>query len=329
MNRPLLSISIPTWNRASILEIALSQLLPQLIEFKDCIELIISDNCSTDNTSEVINNFKLKFKSLNIIHFTQQQNTGYYGNFKKCKELANGCFFWLLSDNEFINNGLISTIISLIKNNEDISSLHLVDWENYSDEKSFKNVNYRWEKVSNGDLITLAGYKLTLISAVIFKNYKSNDTSIFEKFKGNSFLGFVLFLDSLSTNDKSIMLYSNSLISKYSKVSFNVFDSFTKDMKKCVDYGLEKKVLNPNTEENLMNSIIENLTKHHYASYRINGTLYGIHVGSIESLNANLKIYLSKYSKYHTSLLPLINSSRVEIILRHFFKKIYKKLKFN
>ena len=67
MNRPLLSITIPTWNRAPILEIALSQLLPQLIEFKDSIELIISDNCSTDNTSEVINKFKLKFFKLCLL----------------------------------------------------------------------------------------------------------------------------------------------------------------------------------------------------------------------------------------------------------------------
>ncbi len=329
MNRPLLSITIPTWNRASILEIALSQLLPQLTEFKDFIELIISDNCSTDNTSEVINSHKLKFQSLNIIHFTQKQNTGYYGNFKKCKELANGHFFWLLSDNEFINNGLIATVINILKNNEDISSLHLADWENYIDEKSFKNVNYRWEKVSNTDLITTAGYKLTLISAVIFKNCKSNDELIFEKFKGNSFLGFVLFLDSLSINNKSILLYSNSLISKYSKVSFNVFDSFTKDMKKCVDYGLEKNILNNKTEETLMNSIIDNLTKNHYTTYRIKGTLYGINVGPTELLNNNLKTYLNKYSGYHTSLLPLINSSRIEIVFMYYLKKNYKKLKFS
>ena len=55
----LLSICIPTYNRASFLKEALSRVLSQLSQIKDNnkIELLVSDNCSTDNTAEVVSEF--------------------------------------------------------------------------------------------------------------------------------------------------------------------------------------------------------------------------------------------------------------------------------
>jgi glycosyltransferase involved in cell wall biosynthesis len=51
--RPTLSICIPTYNRADILDHCLTELAP----LKDCgksVEIVLSDNGSTDHTPEVV-----------------------------------------------------------------------------------------------------------------------------------------------------------------------------------------------------------------------------------------------------------------------------------
>lgn len=309
MKQPLLSITIPTWNRAEILEKALSQLLPQLINYTKEIELIVSDNCSTDKTNSVIESQKEKFKQINFIHFKQSSNTGYYGNFRKCKELANGKYFWLLSDNEFINDGLIEFLIGTLKEATTINSIHLNDWGNFHDENSFKKTEYRSKLLNANELFKVAGYKLTLISSVVFVNKKEEDDVLFEKFNGNSFLGFALFLKSLTDNNQSVLVSGKSLLTYETKISFNVFKSFTIDMSKCIDEGLRWGVFNSESSETFINNIIYNLTRHHYTDYKIQGKIYGLDLGPIQEIDNLLESYLAKYSGFQKYLKPIKNSS--------------------
>ena len=46
---PLLSICIPTYNRAQFLDVSLRELISQASEISDSIEIVISDNASTDS----------------------------------------------------------------------------------------------------------------------------------------------------------------------------------------------------------------------------------------------------------------------------------------
>ena len=48
---PLLTIAIPTYNGSKTIRNMLDLLLPQC---NDQVELLISDNCSTDNTEVII-----------------------------------------------------------------------------------------------------------------------------------------------------------------------------------------------------------------------------------------------------------------------------------
>jgi len=54
-NEPFVSIVIPTYNRANLISMSIESVLNQT--YKN-FELIIVDDCSTDNTQEVISNFK-------------------------------------------------------------------------------------------------------------------------------------------------------------------------------------------------------------------------------------------------------------------------------
>lgn len=50
--KPLLSICIPTYNHAELLKLLVS-LVPQLL-LTGSVEIVVSDNCSTDHTAEIV-----------------------------------------------------------------------------------------------------------------------------------------------------------------------------------------------------------------------------------------------------------------------------------
>jgi glycosyltransferase involved in cell wall biosynthesis len=90
-NYPLITVGIPTYNRASLvrscIESAFAQTYPN-------IELMVSDNASTDETLSVLNS--IKDHRLRIL--TSSKNVGAIGNFSKCIREARGDYLVLLSD---------------------------------------------------------------------------------------------------------------------------------------------------------------------------------------------------------------------------------------
>ncbi len=58
-NQPLLSICIPTFNRAEILRETLAHLAETL---DTSIEIVVSNNCSGDHTVDVLEDFKKKWE---------------------------------------------------------------------------------------------------------------------------------------------------------------------------------------------------------------------------------------------------------------------------
>lgn len=323
---PLLTIAIPTWNRAKILELALSKLLPQIRERKDYIEFIISDNHSTDETHNVILNYQNKYNDLNFVHFTQPENTGYYGNFRKCRELSKGKWFWLLSDNDYINDDLVSFLITSIEESNDCSVIFLQDWIVPKDNVVYKG-NYKSSIVSRQELVEKAGYKLTLTSGVLFINNKQYDQDIFENFKGNTFLGFTLFLSSMKFTTNAIIIEGPSLLIATAKISFNVFTSFAIDLVQSVNYARTKGFIDSPFETTLMTSVILNNTKNHYITYKIKKVIYSRDCGNIKEIEKLLVEGFGKYEVFKKHLYPLFVKPRNVLIIEVYLRKLLRKFK--
>lgn len=115
-NQILLSICIPTYNRANQLENTLKSIINQnIFTSTNKIEIVISDNCSTDETSvlikKYINNHPKKIiYSRNNIDIVDK-------NFEKVLSLANGLFLKLNNDTLQHHSNSLEQIISLIENN--------------------------------------------------------------------------------------------------------------------------------------------------------------------------------------------------------------------
>ncbi len=110
----LLSICIPTYNRAVILAESLENLHKQMHFFNDnSIEIIISDNCSTDDTTNVVNRY-IK-QNLPIVYNRNKENVGSNRNFLKCIHLARGKYIWLLGDDDYLTDGSLDYLVSLLR----------------------------------------------------------------------------------------------------------------------------------------------------------------------------------------------------------------------
>ncbi len=106
--RPLLTIAVPTYNRAGCLRELLSGLADQL-QNESRVELIISDNASPDETPAVVQEFVAR--GLSIRYIRNKQNIGPDANFLQCFEQARGKYVWLFSDDDLIVPGGLAKIL--------------------------------------------------------------------------------------------------------------------------------------------------------------------------------------------------------------------------
>ena len=112
---PLLSIAIPTYNRAQYLRKLLSLLADQLKD-EPRVELIISDNQSPDETPMVVEEFIRA--GLRCRYIRNPEDIGPDGNFLQCYELASGKYLWIFSDDDLILPGSVATILRYIDGRE-------------------------------------------------------------------------------------------------------------------------------------------------------------------------------------------------------------------
>jgi abequosyltransferase len=232
---PLLTIAIPTFNRSKILNDALCILIPQIEKYGNQIELIISDNASTDDTSYTVGMIINKFKSCNIKYNINKENLGFFGNFIKCKNMSSGKFIWLLSDDDHLKPGLVDTLMNLLNSNGRYSCYYL---KNYPNNHLFKTY-----EISNTKLLNKENYNLGLISATIFYNDKSRDEELADKYLGNSFIGFIFLLNTFRINNKSIIIEGECFDTcKSHPQGYNYFDVFINQWSVIYDFINELKI---------------------------------------------------------------------------------------
>lgn len=104
--RPFITIGIPTYNRAEgylkeALESALAQNYPNL-------EIVIADNCSTDNTKAVVEGYADE----RIRYFRHEKGIKPNDNFNFCLQQARGAYFLMLHDDDKIDPDFLAACIT-------------------------------------------------------------------------------------------------------------------------------------------------------------------------------------------------------------------------
>ncbi|MCC7384156.1 MAG: glycosyltransferase family 2 protein [Deltaproteobacteria bacterium] len=102
---PRLSICLPTYNRASFLRGALESICTQAT---DDLEIVVSDNASTDDTPGVVADFARRYPF--VRGHRHEANLGFDRNFKSLVELAKGAYCWTLGDDDWLEPGALAKV---------------------------------------------------------------------------------------------------------------------------------------------------------------------------------------------------------------------------
>jgi glycosyltransferase involved in cell wall biosynthesis len=112
-DEPLVSICIPTYNRAGMIGRAIESALGQTYRN---IEVIVVDNASTDKTDEVI----AIFSDQRLKYVKNDRNLGLFGNFNRCIELARGEIIHILHSDDHIDPDFTQTCIRFFLNHPNV-----------------------------------------------------------------------------------------------------------------------------------------------------------------------------------------------------------------
>jgi glycosyltransferase involved in cell wall biosynthesis len=110
-----LSILIPTYNRANKLNRILKNIETEVakIDAMHFMEVIISDNASSDETKHSVESFESN--NYSIRYFRQDENIGFDRNIKFLYEKSKGDYVWYVSDDDILLPGAIQEVVNGLK----------------------------------------------------------------------------------------------------------------------------------------------------------------------------------------------------------------------
>lgn len=107
---PLLTIAIPTWNRAAYLERNLAQLHSELAGVEPGkVEVLVSDNCSPDFTPAIV--AAAVRGGLPVRYVRNEKNLGWALNFAQAFDLARGKYVLLMGDDDLFVDGALHLLL--------------------------------------------------------------------------------------------------------------------------------------------------------------------------------------------------------------------------
>lgn len=120
-----LSIAVPTYNGSRYIREALDSIISQLDDIDEEIEIVISDNASTDETPDIIREYQNRYSF--IKYFRNEENLGADRNFDLAVRRSTGEYVWLFSDDDKLKKGAIEKVLEVLKEYPNIGLI----WVNY------------------------------------------------------------------------------------------------------------------------------------------------------------------------------------------------------
>ena len=218
MSNILLSICIPTYNRSYLLDKTISSIINQK-EFDHQIELVISDNCSNDNTFQIVQ--KYQETCSNIKYNRNGENIGMEKNIFKVLSLGEGKFLKLLNDYSVIVEGGLMLLIDAIQKFESDHNIIFFSNKNFNTKAEFtycQNIN---------EFIDRSSYWTTWI--LCFGIWKTEFNILIKgQFKEYNFPHLDLLLRNLESGFKPVIAnihFCDNQLTE-TKGGYNLFETF-------------------------------------------------------------------------------------------------------
>ena len=252
-----LSICVPTYNRSALLKESLTSLINQIRgSLINQIELIIVDNHSVDETSDVVNQLLLDNKNLNIRYIKREKNIG-PDNVFLCTEYAIGNFVLIFSDDDILLENSLALIINCIMQNEDLKAITIntcpLSDEGHPIVEKKRFLKNKTIRDASESLLELSTY-ITFLSSVIYKR-SLVDRSHIESFRGSQIIQSYAFAQSLNSTGSHHILADALIACRIGNSRYNWFYIFIVQME---DFFIEIDKFG------LKNNLVIHLKQKHY-----------------------------------------------------------------
>ncbi|MBT9172009.1 MAG: Abequosyltransferase RfbV [Syntrophomonadaceae bacterium] len=137
-----LSIAIPTYNGAQTIRETLDSIVSQL---EKGVEIVVSDNASTDGTAEIIREYQARFPV--IRYFCNEENLGADCNIDLVVRRSSGEYVWLFGDDDKLVAGGIRKVLNVLQIHNDLAvvfinyAVYSSDFEQCLKERVLENKN--------------------------------------------------------------------------------------------------------------------------------------------------------------------------------------------
>lgn len=186
----LLSIVVPTYNRADYLDHWLYEMIPLA---KACsIPIIISDNASQDHTQWIVQSHTIEYPLLS--YHKNETNIGVDKNIERALKYSKSEYTWLLGDTYLIPEGGLKYILDLIEKNSQKYDIIMTNVSNRV--KDIKKQDY----TDRNKLLSDLGWHTTCLAIYIYNNRVINSGN-FKKYYDTNFIQSGIMFDYIADKD--------------------------------------------------------------------------------------------------------------------------------
>lgn len=248
MNEYVLSICIPTYNRCNLLKETLDNLVNQIINTIYNVEICISDNCSTDETDELLIEYEKKYPFIKTN--TNQFSCGYDYNLCRVVNMAKGIYIWTLSDDDIVLQNSIDYIARMISEYNDSKAsviflkpkfvrkdevLTVMKSELYKDKIFTENIY-----ANEDEALIQINWLVSFVSTFVLRKEYISDN--FSKFFGSGFIHTPMIMDCIKKGNVIVTNNIHILCRQNNSGGYNIYKYFGTNFMNIFNYYKENNI---------------------------------------------------------------------------------------
>jgi glycosyltransferase involved in cell wall biosynthesis len=211
--RNLLTICIPTYNRVCLLKESVSAIIDSISFSEYEVSIVISDNCSNDNTKSYCLELAKTFPF--IEYYRNDENVNEL-NFYIAAQRAKSDYVWLFSDDDILCLNAVKLVCDALTSGNNLIVCNYDLYDNDLDvckKRNYFSISKDLQFYDKNLLLTDFGLKVGFISCVVFKrdSFLKMPIDEFDKYRPYGF-PFVFALYSSLGTDLNALVISESII---------------------------------------------------------------------------------------------------------------------